>query len=107
MKIYNLTELDSEIARRKAEIAIAPRGIGPNGNELRFTIKLAHVYPMLADGAASLPQIVEAVRAAIVEAINSTLGAGLDGTPIPGRPIIVEQLPEGRLYAELIEFDLS
>lgn len=107
MRAYSMEELEEQARQLKEEIAKAPRGVGKNGNEIQFRVRLAYVRQLIADGEVSTPQIVTAIRAAIVKAVEDVLGRGLDGTPIPGGPIVVEQLPEGRLHSELIEFDLS
>lgn len=107
MRIYSASELLEQSRLRKEEIAKAPRGVGENGNEIQFRVRLAYVRQLIADGEVSTPQIVTAIRAAIVKAVDDVLGRGLDGTPIPGEPFVLEQLPEGRLHSELIEFDLS
>ncbi len=76
-------------------------------NTMRFDVHLAHVYAFLDDGTQTKDRIAEAIRKAIIKAVDDTLGVGLDGVPIPfgGESIIYAETV--MLHRECVSFDLS
>ena len=76
-------------------------------NTMRFDVHLAHVYAFLDDGTQTKETIAEAIRKAIIKAVDDTLGVGLDGVPIPfgGESIIYPETV--MLHRECVSFDLS
>ena len=76
-------------------------------NTMRFDVHLAHVYAFLDDGIQTKERIAEAIRKAIIKAVDETLGTGLDGTPIPfgGNSIVYQNTV--MLHRECVSFDLS
>jgi hypothetical protein len=108
-RLNPLTEaqLATKVEAEEAAIQAAPRGLKAT---MTFTIKLAHLKPLLADGV-TLEQIAtafrEEIRTAATKAADDVLGTGLDGRPIASPPQFTELHPEGGIYSENILFDLS
>jgi hypothetical protein len=76
-------------------------------NTMRFDVQLAWIQLMLDDGDVSKSDIAEAIRAAIVKAVDEVLGTGLDGRSIPGGAFILPEPTSKMLHRETIAFDLS
>jgi len=76
-------------------------------NTMRFDVQLAHVGPMLQCGEVQKADIVNAIRDAIIEAVDDVLGTGLDGTPIPFGGKAEVETKSKMLHRETIMFDLS
>lgn len=76
-------------------------------NTMRFDVQLAYVYGIFEDGDVTKDQIVEAIRTAIIKAVDDTIGKGLDGIPIPGGAMVFDEPHSMMLHRETISFDLS
>lgn len=76
-------------------------------NTMRFDVHMGHVYTFFVDGTVTKEQIAEAIRKAIIKAVDDTLGKGLDGIPIPGGEMVFQEPHSVMLHRETISFDLS
>lgn len=76
-------------------------------NTMRFDVNLAHVQVILDEGDVDKTQIVEAIRSAIIDAVDRVLGVGLDGRPIPGGATFFDVKQSVMLHRETISFDLG
>lgn len=74
---------------------------------LRFDIHLAHIGPMLAAGQVKKEDIVRKVREAILQAVDDSVGTGLDGVAIPGGAMIIPTPKTELLHRESVCFNLS
>lgn len=75
MKFRSVSDIDMSDDR-------AP-GVIPH-NTMRFDVHMGHVYAIFDDGDVTKEQLAKAISDAIVEAVEKTLGTGMDGRPIPG-----------------------
>ena len=76
-------------------------------NTMRFDVQLAHIGPMLQCGEVQKTDIVNAIRDAIIEAVDDVLGAGLDCIPVPFGGKAEVEVKSQMLHRETIMFDLS
>ena len=76
-------------------------------NTMRFDIQMAWIQPILDDGDVTKEDLAAAIRNAIIDAVEQTLGVGLDGTPIPGGASVTPVPRSVMLHRETIHFDLS
>lgn len=76
-------------------------------NTMRFDIQLSHVQPMLDNCDFDKMVLAEAIRKAIVTAVEDVIGLGLDGRPIHGGALVSPVLKSKMLHRETIHFDLS
>ena len=76
-------------------------------NTMRFDVQLSFFYGILDDGDVTKEQVVEAIRTAIIKAVDDTIGKGLDGVPIPGGAMVFDEPHSVMLHRETISFDLS
>ena len=76
-------------------------------NTMRFDVQLSHVQPMLDHGDFDKIMLVEAIRKAIVTAVEDVIGIELDGRTINGGAFVSPVLKSKMLHRETIHFDLS
>jgi len=89
----------------KADVHREP-GVIPH-NTMRFDVQLASIYAMLDDDLVTVEAIVNQIRKAIIQAVEETVGVGLDGCAIPGGAMIMPVRDSVMLHREAICFDLS
>lgn len=76
-------------------------------NTMRFDVHMGHIFEILDDGDVTKEQIAEAIRKAIIQAVDDTAGKGLDGIPIPGGAMVFQETRSVMLHRETISFDFS
>lgn len=76
-------------------------------NTMRFDVHLPHVYAFFNDGVQTKENVADAIRGAILEAIEHTLGKGLDGISLPSPPFCRVFSRSVMLHREMISVDLS
>ena len=100
-KTYVNREMWDEVLSDDREPEVIPH------NTLRFDVHLAYVYTFLDEGMVTKEKIATAIRGAIIQAVDNTLGTGHDGVPIPGGATVRKAVHSVMLHRESISFDLS
>jgi hypothetical protein len=76
-------------------------------NTMRFDVQLAYVQPMLDEGYFQQNTLVEAIRSAVIKAVEDVVGSSIDEKGMQFHPVVMEVRKSKMLHRETISFDLS